>query len=211
MPHYKQIMVWKFHELSPRAKNTARNNYRESNLDYDWWSSVYEEAAEAATTLGITINIHSSQAQGCVPGIAFKGFGSQGDGAAFSGEYRAGVRRIESGDEELSSIDADLYKLTLPYILQGTSHQIAATISRSWRNRSPLGMSVQLLTNVDQDESAFESHDHLEKGLYDAFQRFARWIYKKLEAEHDYLNSDEVIDQTLIDYDNDYLENGNLQ
>ena len=36
--------VYQFNELSDRAKERAREWYREGALDYDWWENVYEDA-----------------------------------------------------------------------------------------------------------------------------------------------------------------------
>lgn len=37
--------VYEFDELNDRAKEKARDWYREHALDYDWWECVYEDAA----------------------------------------------------------------------------------------------------------------------------------------------------------------------
>jgi hypothetical protein len=39
------INYYKFDELSDRAKDTARDWWRQGALDYGWWESVYEDAA----------------------------------------------------------------------------------------------------------------------------------------------------------------------
>lgn len=44
MPRKKEITVFKFSELSDRAKEKARDGYREGALDYEWWDTVYEDA-----------------------------------------------------------------------------------------------------------------------------------------------------------------------
>lgn len=36
--------LYKFDELSDKAKEKARDWYREGALDYDWWDSTYEDA-----------------------------------------------------------------------------------------------------------------------------------------------------------------------
>ena len=41
------INLYSFDELSDRAKETARNNYRMHALDYEWWDGVYEDAERA--------------------------------------------------------------------------------------------------------------------------------------------------------------------
>ena len=52
-----------FDELSARAKDRARDWWRESAMQDDWWEQVYEDAAEIGLQLLLTqpaFNIHDS-------------------------------------------------------------------------------------------------------------------------------------------------------
>jgi hypothetical protein len=51
MPRKIVIEVFRFDELSNRAKETARDAFREHNLDYEWWESTYEDAANIGLKL----------------------------------------------------------------------------------------------------------------------------------------------------------------
>lgn len=44
MPRKKEIEIYQFSELSARAKERARDWYRQDALDYEWWESTYEDA-----------------------------------------------------------------------------------------------------------------------------------------------------------------------
>lgn len=46
MPKQKITTVYQFDELSDKAKERAREWYRTWALDYEWWESVYEDAAQ---------------------------------------------------------------------------------------------------------------------------------------------------------------------
>lgn len=39
-----ETTIYTFDELSERAKENARNWYREGALDYEWWDFIYEDA-----------------------------------------------------------------------------------------------------------------------------------------------------------------------
>ena len=41
-----RIKIYKFDELSSEAKETALNNLRDLNTDYNWWESTYDDAKE---------------------------------------------------------------------------------------------------------------------------------------------------------------------
>ena len=45
MPRKKEILIYKFDELSSKAKEVARDWYRQGALDHDWWDSIYDDAA----------------------------------------------------------------------------------------------------------------------------------------------------------------------
>ena len=47
MPHTHCKEVWFFDELSDKAKDKARDWYREGHLDYDWWDAIYETVEQA--------------------------------------------------------------------------------------------------------------------------------------------------------------------
>ena len=44
MPTEKTVLIYQFDELSAKAKEKARDWFREGALDYEWWESVYEDA-----------------------------------------------------------------------------------------------------------------------------------------------------------------------
>ena len=46
MPKQKITLVYQFDELDETAKERAREWYRAGALDYEWWESVYEDAAQ---------------------------------------------------------------------------------------------------------------------------------------------------------------------
>lgn len=47
-----EVNIYKFSELSERAKQTAINNLSDINTNYEWWECVYEDANE----IGLKIN-----------------------------------------------------------------------------------------------------------------------------------------------------------
>ena len=81
--------VYKFSELSERAKQRAREAYTGGGyLDYEWWDCTFEDAVTCAELLGIKIDVDGGQKRSATrPMIYFSVGGSQGDGASFSGDY----------------------------------------------------------------------------------------------------------------------------
>lgn len=180
--------VFKFAELSEEAQETAIERYREGNLDYDWWD--YDDAKQAAACMGIEIEE-----------IYFSGFSSQGDGACFEGSYnyqKGGVRAIK----EYAPLDTKLHQIAqdLQDIQKTCFYGLHASVKQSGHYSHEYCTDINvyerrtLRDGYESDEEAsLADHEAIEEALRD----FMRWIYKQLEAEYDYLNSDEAIKETI--------------
>ena len=51
MAREKKITVYTFNELSSKAKDVARDWYRQGALDDEWWGSIYEDAAQVGVKI----------------------------------------------------------------------------------------------------------------------------------------------------------------
>ncbi len=47
----EEITIYKFDELSEKAKETARSWWRSHGIDYEWWDSTYEDAENIGLTI----------------------------------------------------------------------------------------------------------------------------------------------------------------
>ena len=197
MPHVIERTVYKFSELSERAKNKARDDARYCNVDHsDWWDCTYEDAIEVAALMGIDIGRH-----GKGPAIFFSGFCSQGDGASFTGWYNykedsvTNVRAHAGQDEELIAIAEGLVVMqTTARLVHGGRLYARIETSGHYSHSGTMNADV---TYVDTEGEAPNCSDEVCDDLLALFRRFADWIYRQLEAEHDYLTSDEHIDERL--------------
>lgn len=92
MPRNKVTEVFKYEELSDRAKEKAREWYTRDYPDSDWWDSCYEVFTEVCEIIGVELETKPVRLMGGgtrrEPMIFFRGFWSQGDGACFAGDYR---------------------------------------------------------------------------------------------------------------------------
>lgn len=208
MPHIETIerTVYSFDELSDRAKERARDKYRERALDHGWWEYVYEDADTVAKLMGIEIGQKPVKLMGGKtrydPAIYFSGFSSQGDGASFEGMYyfKAGavkaVKTHAPKDAKLHQIAQDITDAQ-----KANGFKLQASIMQRGRYH-------HLSIEVEKDAQAPIAPD-TEDALIQALRDFADWIYRQLEAEHNYQLSAEAIDEYLGDANQQYDENGN--
>jgi len=207
MPALKQYPIYTFDELSDAAKEKAREWYRNGQLDYDWWEFVYEQADTAAKHLGIDIDRKGKN----TPSIYFSGFWSQGDGACFEGSYRykkgwrsALLHEFGPGDtlNELLSIGQSLQEIQSKQF-----YKLEATC----RHRGHYQHSGCMSVEVTHADSMYRDIGDDEDYIRDALRLFADWIYDCLEKEHDWLTSDEQVDEALLGGGYTFNEDGGFE
>jgi hypothetical protein len=216
--------VYTFDELSDRAKDVARDWYRD---DPDLFSfaaeSVLEYTAEAAERIGI--HIHSKSiplANGKTrhePVIYWQGFSYQGDGASYAADYRyvaGGAKAIADefpeGDDKGFENNNRLNRIarTLEIIQRTHGNSIAATVHIG--GRSTLGRSMNI--DVERtDDIPDPLHNPLpaatEQAVTELLRDFADWIFACLRDEHDYINSNEVVDESILANEYEFDVDGN--
>jgi hypothetical protein len=182
------------------------DKHRDINVHHDWWDSTYDDFKRICEILGIELDVKEP---------SFSGFCSQGDGASWTGRYRAQglgyaglaplytydqapakIREYAPKDETLHSIADELCLLGRIY------HPVYAKVGRS-SHRAVHEMTMQIDEWEYYDEKIdFEGVDteivnHIEETLITQFRELARWLYTTLENEYNYFTSDEAVVETL--------------
>ena len=169
-----QIEIFQFDELSDGAKEKARQWFREA-LDGDNYfaeCTLEEVKASIGSMLGFTIK-----------DVFFSGFSSQGDGACIIGTWRAAdvqaakLREFAPCDKELARIRKDMRAFA-------RAHRGNTACITHYGIYSNSGC-----TNIEADQGTA------------AFAQIARdfmdWIYRQLEQNWNYENSDESVDENI--------------
>lgn len=188
--------LYTFEQLDDSAKEKAREQFRETHLDYEWWDGVFDMVKEAGECLGIDIDR-----------IYFSGFGSQGDGACFEGTYsyrkgwRKALKQKFGGDllAELEKIGFELQAVQAPAF-----YKLSASVSQSGRYMH------SGCTYISVDHADRYATDVEEDGIKDGLRYFMDWIYCRLEAEFDWLMSDEQVDEEILANGYEFTEDGSL-
>lgn len=150
----------------------------------DWYEGVYEHVKEVGELFGF--DIHHTR---------FTGFWSQGDGASWDGYVRpqnAEFHKIAEqypDDQRLNAIAAELAPLAL---LGKTVFEVTWSNGRYAHEST---MDVYYISGELEEEE-------LDSTLFDnvtwAVREYAKWIYKKLEAEYEHQREEyENIDSCL--------------
>lgn len=197
----KETEVFTFEELSECAKEKARDWYKEGNLSYEWWDSVYEMAETAAKLLGIDIDRKTRSSS--QPAIWFSGFYCQSDYCAIEADYhyrKGSVKAIKAefpADTELQAIAKGLQD-----VQKRNFYKLGARMSQTFRNNQ----SVDVWHSGDNYRDIGED----EELLADILKDFSHWVFSALEKEYDFLMSDEHVDESILCNEYQFTEDGEI-
>lgn len=205
--------VYQFDELSDRAKERARDWWREcESQDFGGFGELSEPYETAAKLLGIEFATRAVKLMGggtrYEPRVYWSGFSSQGDGASFEGSYsyRKGCRRLVRKE---FPTDKQLHQIadTLTQVQRKHGYRLTASISQSGNYVHEYTMSVSVtIDTVMQREADAET----EETILEAMRDFARWIYKGIEAEYEYRMSEENVDESIRVNEYEFTEDGEI-
>lgn len=190
-----------FSELAPVIQARVLETW-DTNVDYDWWESVYEDAAMQAETLGIDLKqkrvpLHGGGVR-YDPMIYFSGFYSQGSGSSFSGTYayKAGaLKTIKANcpqDEELHRIAQELQDAQKKVFYRATA--TIEGVNDNW-----IRVFVEF-PKADEPRDAKLRDEYgaiVEDAITDALRGFNHWMFKQLEAEYEYRTAEEQIREDI--------------
>lgn len=209
-----ETKVYRFDELSDRAKEHARDWYRQGSDGDNYWSeSVIEDCATIADIIGINLRSRTVQLMGGGtrqdPEIYWEGFSHQGQGASYVGSYaykRGSVQALEShapsGTAEGHERNNEVNRIArdLQVIQRRNFYQLQASIRASRGHR--LDIEVDRL---DGNPLTADAEDVLVECLWNC----AHWIYRCLRDEYEYQNADEQVDENIRANEYEFDEEGN--
>lgn len=184
----EQISIYKYNELSDKAKEKARDWWRNASCGETYWSEcVIDEVKEQGAFMGLDIE-----------NVYFSGFWSQGDGACFEGSWRAGsvnAAKVADGwgdckeTQEIKAIAASFAELAKAWPEAGFKVKHRGHYS----HENCTDFDVELGDNA-QGESGYEGEiDEAESALIETAKKLMRWTHRQLEKAYEDYNSDENI------------------
>lgn len=184
-----QSRVYKFDELSDTAKARARKEFRAVYVERDWWwDSVYDDAKTVLRLLGFDD-----------VDISFTGFWSQGDGASFTGKWRA---------EDVKALELLAYAPEDKLL-----HALAEDLVGIAKEHGP-----ELLAELKRISSRYAHEDtvvvecedapEIEERLRVAARHLMRWVYRQLRAEYEHITSNDSVDDSIRANDYEFYADG---
>lgn len=202
MPRQECFTVYKFNELSAAGKEKARDWYRRAGaFDEFGVECVIEDFVEQAALCGWAVDEIKSgtsrdgKKQFYRPAVFYSGFSCQGDGACFEGRWRprdVDVEKLKANcgnDRELVRIATgfSVFASWHPNAMAGVKHR-----GHYFHERS---------TEFDFEADSEDCEKAFERGEEEDFTELTRdlmcWLYRQLEAEYEYRNSDAYVDEEI--------------
>ena len=221
----KQTKVYQYDELSDEAKEKARGWYRDVNCDDTYWSeSVTDDAATIAEFLGLDINQEAYKTIGGEtrhkPTVYFSGFWSQGDGACVEGTWRASDVKVDElkeyapQDKELHRIVDGLAEIAKEYPDGYFKVRHRGHYSHSGCTHFDIELPCEAFDEAEYDSPEHKRLDEKisddEETLKELARDFMNWIYKQLEKEWDYQNSNEQVEESIRTNEYEFLKDGTI-
>lgn len=192
--------TYSFAELSDSAKEKALDETRDIHTSHEWWDMAYEEFKTIGTILGIDIE-----------NIWFSGFSSQGDGLCFEGsfQYAKGWRKELSDHAPVQFTHPDTGVVTdnphnveyhklgerLQELQRNSFYGIHGTVKHRGHYQHSGCTDFDVRHNWDGDvDVPFDEED-----VKQVYRELMDTFYCLLNREHDYLISDEHIEQTITE------------
>lgn len=211
----KTITLYDFDELSDDAKQKARDWLRRCQADdQDWADFTIQDAETICGILGIELDYRSVPLMNGKtrrePQIYYSGFWSQGDGACFTGRYSY-AKGCAKNIREHAPQDQELHRIAdgLTALQKGYGYGLQATLTKidhHYQHEHTIRIDVEI-----PDRPAREIAKGDWEALIDLLRALMRWIYKQLEAEYEYQNSDEQIDETIRANEYTFTEDGSRE
>lgn len=204
-----QVKAYEFDELDDAAKERARQWWREASIGDNYFSEcTIDEAVEQGGLMGIDFDLRErknwkGEPLPGEPKIWWSGFWSQGDGACFEGTWRARDVKTDKVAEgwgegpattEIKRIAAVFGELAKKYpfayfIVKHRGHYSHEHCTEFDFDLDGVEGSESLISEKEWDEAC--------EALKENAKDFMRWIYRQLEKEYEYQNSDEQVDENI--------------
>lgn len=209
MPITKEVTLYHFDELSDRAKDKARDWWRDcENQDFDT-EFLYDDFEECAKALGVEFDKQAVKLMGggtrYDPVIYWSGFYSQGDGACFEGSYayrKGSAKAIRAHAPQ----DAELHRIAneLAAVQKANGYQVRALA----KHRGHYYHSGCMAVDVFHNRSGNGVEERFEQRVTQALRDFADWMWRQMREEYEYRMSDEQVDESIRANEYTFTEEG---
>ena len=219
MPRVIEKTVFKFDELNDRAKEKARDWWRQGCCQD--WEPDFWEFEDCAKKLGIEFAKRKRQCQApniYDPDINYS-VGDRGEFCVFAGSWTYRPEAVDDitadgwTDTTLLDIANELQRAWVAVAMAGGTTLTARMTTRS-RGCSSMSMDIEPESDMPDvlDEDGFSEHGLIPQlaaeTVGECMTDFAGWMLKQMSDDYEYQYSDECVDEALISNEYEFDEDG---
>ncbi len=194
----KSYNVYSFSELSPKARERAIEQMREHVIRVWNGDATIEDAKQAFAHAGFNIER-----------VHYSGFSCQGDGASFTGSWRAAdvnvaaMREYAPKDEELHRIAEGFAAITNDF------PEASFTVKQSGHYMHEYCTDFSFVV-TDNEGNDIALSSEAEDALIGLARDAMRWTYRQLEREYDWETADAQVVEAIEGNDYEFTEEGKI-
>jgi hypothetical protein len=196
--------VYQFDELSDKAKERAREWYREA-IDENDYECEISEFADICEMIGIGLDTHEVKLMSGKtrqdPNIYWSVGYCQSDYAAFEGTYDykadACIKLREMNDDDTWA------PLRIAMVLAKIQAENAFGLRATVKITNKDWMQIEVIDRRNEERYSLQFDEVIQ-----LMRDLARYLYKQLRDQSDYLNSDENIDEMMEANEYEFDEEG---
>lgn len=197
----KEIELFKFEELSEEAQQKTIEKLYDINVDHEWYDFVVEDFIDNDEE----VRKHFEPTK-----VYFSGFYSQGDGAMFEYDFITDKLVDEAIDNlkikhKLAQFKINAMKKAKDFSGKG-QHSGHYSHEKCCSHILEFGAYPTELENIEDLFALY--HEDIEDFIIDKYEDIAKDLYRRLEKEYDYLTSEEVIKETIVANEYEFLIDG---
>lgn len=205
----EEIKIYQFSELSEDAKEKAIEQFRDINVDSDWWDFIYSDFAALCKTIGVDIDTKRTY---------FSGFSHQGSGSSFTTNY-VNVLDLINGinseawkqyapNEKLDFCKFEIDRRVMSAIENGGIDMGIEVRPSNSESSIRVSVSYRIINANTDTPLILTILETLETDIEQNMETLNSWLYRTLEKEYEYLTSDEAIKETIEANGYEFLESG---
>ncbi len=196
-----ETRVYPFGELDEKAKARALDDWRQRSYQDDFW--IGDEIEDFVTAIAPHMGWRIDKNE-----VYFSGFCSQGDGACFSGYWYASDVNPDKFRAEASTNEE------LLRIVDGYAELAKACAANPEQDGEPCSARVKHSGHYYHKYcTAFDVEgmtDEQEKEFIELSRDLMEYLYRALEREYEYQNSDEAIADTIAANEYEFTADGKM-
>ncbi len=179
--------------LSKARQQELLNNFRHVNTeDFEWWDFTYEEFEDDLLEIGLTVKRKNGENS---PEIYFSGFYCQGDGASFGSEVHEPNKFLAAIGHEKWAAWWGKQDWQIGTSIIGTNNMRVDTELDVPENpfsetEEPLQFHTWQITQAPPTPAEIKA---IEKDATEKLEGLAKKLYRDLRDEYEFLTSDEVV------------------